>query len=146
VFYRRLADLIVVFHAVLAVYFLLGAFLARAYPWTAFLHLPLAMWVCTAYLFGWTCPLTPLEIRFRQLAGGQGYEGGFVDHYLGWAVGLEPTMAEHDERRRKGRRAEVFLGIFFIATTLVFHAANWRKYHNAVWPPQSPPATVKQEY
>ena len=31
---------------------------------------------------GWICPLTPLEMHFRQLAGQAGYTGGFVDHYV----------------------------------------------------------------
>jgi hypothetical protein len=33
-------------------------------------------------LFGQVCPLTPLENRFRNLAGQAGYEGGFVQHYI----------------------------------------------------------------
>jgi len=31
---------------------------------------------------GWTCPLTPLENALRTRAGLQGYEGGFVEHYV----------------------------------------------------------------
>jgi hypothetical protein len=33
-------------------------------------------------LFNQICPLTPLENRFRYLAGQAGYEGGFIQHYL----------------------------------------------------------------
>jgi hypothetical protein len=38
----------------------------------------------TAYvnLFSQVCPLTPLENRFRYLAGQAGYEGGFIEHYI----------------------------------------------------------------
>jgi len=31
---------------------------------------------------GWICPLTPLENRWRTLAGEEGYAGGFVEHYI----------------------------------------------------------------
>lgn len=31
---------------------------------------------------GFPCPLTPLEKGSRRLAGDEGYEGGFVDHYI----------------------------------------------------------------
>lgn len=31
---------------------------------------------------GWICPLTPLENRFRELAGGAAYRGDFIDRYL----------------------------------------------------------------
>ena len=37
-------------------------------------------------LFSHVCPLTPLENRFRRLAGQAGYEGGFIEHYLGFLV------------------------------------------------------------
>ena len=30
----------------------------------------------------WICPLTPLENALRHRAGGAGYEGGFIEHYL----------------------------------------------------------------
>jgi len=31
---------------------------------------------------GWICPLTPLENRWRSLAGEEGYAGGFIEHYI----------------------------------------------------------------
>jgi len=49
----------------------------------AWLHAPCALYGAAIEFFGWTCPLTPLENRFRRLAGGAGYEGGFIEHYLG---------------------------------------------------------------
>lgn len=44
---------------------------------------------------GWVCPLTPLENRFRQLAGQEGYEGGFIENYIVLLVyppGLTPAV------------------------------------------------------
>jgi len=48
----------------------------------AFLHLPAAVWGVLIELCGMICPLTPLEVRLRILAGDAGYSGGFVEHYL----------------------------------------------------------------
>jgi hypothetical protein len=31
---------------------------------------------------GWVCPLTPLENRLRQRAGGAAYSTSFVEYYL----------------------------------------------------------------
>jgi len=44
---------------------------------------PIVIWSSIVNLAGWTCPLTPLENRFRAAANGTGYEGGFVQHYIG---------------------------------------------------------------
>ena len=35
---------------------------------------------------GLACPLTPLEVHLRRSAGGVGYGGGFIDHYVGAVV------------------------------------------------------------
>jgi len=40
------------------------------------------VWGVLISLMGWRCPLTPLEIRFRRLAGEEGFDSGFIDHYL----------------------------------------------------------------
>jgi hypothetical protein len=48
----------------------------------AYVHLPVAFYGALIELVGWVCPLTPLEKRLRESAGLQGYEGGFVEHYI----------------------------------------------------------------
>ncbi|MBC7853220.1 MAG: DUF2784 domain-containing protein [Pirellulaceae bacterium] len=96
-FYRRLADLVVVFHLLVALFNLVGAVLVMVQPWIALVHLPLAIWVCAAHLVGWTCPLTPLEKHLRELAGRQGYPGSFVDHYL-WPL-FAPSVASKNSRK-----------------------------------------------
>jgi hypothetical protein len=45
-------------------------------------HLAALAWGAGIEFSGWTCPLTWLEIGLRSAAGGAGYEGGFVEHYL----------------------------------------------------------------
>lgn len=63
--------------------------------WLAWLHLPAAAWAAAIEFSGAICPLTPLENRFRRLAGESGYPGGFVEHYLipiVYPPGLDPAI------------------------------------------------------
>src|SRR5262245_10134065 len=83
--YRRLADMLVVVHFLVSVFCLAGSLIALWNPWVALVHIPLVIWVCLALLMQWDCPLTPLENRLRIAAGDEGYEGGFLDHYLAFA-------------------------------------------------------------
>ena len=80
--YRLLADGVLVLHLAFIVFVLAGALLAWRHRWVAWLHLPAVAWAVTIEVNGWICPLTPLEVRLRILAGGAGYEGGFVERYL----------------------------------------------------------------
>ncbi len=80
--YSLLADLIVVVHAAFIVFVLLGALLLLKWRHAAWLHLPACLWGITVEFTGLLCPLTPLEIRFRLLAGEEGYSGSFVNEYL----------------------------------------------------------------
>ena len=130
--YRRLADVVVVIHWLISGFFLLGAFFARQHAWIALFHFPLAVCVSVAFIMGWTCPLTPLENRLRKAAGELGYQGSFVDYYLG----IPPDTATPIKNRR---RREVILGVFFCLLAIVPHGANLDKYHDAIWPPQSKP-------
>ena len=80
--YRILADSVMVVHFIFIVYAVFGGLLALKWKWTVFLHIPVALWGVLVEMFGWICPLTPLENEFRQAAGLAGYTGGFIDHYL----------------------------------------------------------------
>ena len=46
------------------------------------LHIPVALYGMSISFFRWICPLTPIENYFRVLAGEQGYQGGFIAHYI----------------------------------------------------------------
>ncbi|HEX4129579.1 MAG TPA: DUF2784 domain-containing protein [Pirellulales bacterium] len=135
--YRRLADVVVIIHCIVCVFFLFGAFLAWKYSWIALIHIPLAAWVSAAFILGWTCPLTPLENRLRKAAGSRGYEGSFVDHYLGWFLGMTPP-ADGELPCEIGRRNEIILGTFFCILTIVPYGAKLGQYHDAIWPPLKP--------
>ena len=79
---RLLADLVVVLHLGFILFVVLGGLLVRWRRWAASVHLPCAAYGAAIELWGWTCPLTPLENRLRELGGERGYAGGFIEHYL----------------------------------------------------------------
>jgi hypothetical protein len=80
--YRLLADLVVGVHFLFVLFVVLGGLLVLRWPRVAYVHLPAAAWGVLIEFAGWTCPLTPLEQSLRQRAGGHGYSGSFIEHYL----------------------------------------------------------------
>ena len=82
VIYRLLADATLVFHGLFIVFVVAGGLLVLRWPRVAWLHLPCAVWGFLIEVMGWICPLTPLENRFRRMAGQEGYGGGFIETYL----------------------------------------------------------------
>jgi hypothetical protein len=74
---------------------------------------------------GWICPLTPLENHFRQRASAQGYQGGFVDHYLVpliYPEGLTLSL-------------QWFLGSLVLIVNVFIYLyllQNWRKHQREV--------------
>ena len=79
---RVLADLVVLAHVVFIVFVLLGGLLAFRWRWVPVVHLPAVVWGATVELFGWVCPLTPLENLLRRAGGGEGYSVTFIERYL----------------------------------------------------------------
>jgi len=80
--YRLLADLVLVAHLGFILFVVLGGLLVRWRRRLALVHLPCAAYGAAIELWGWICPLTPLENRLRALGGERGFAGGFVEHYL----------------------------------------------------------------
>ncbi len=78
-----LADAVLLSHLAFTLFVALGGVLVFRFPAIAWVHLPVAAYGILIEVFSWTCPLTPLEQSLRRLAGQEGYEGGFMDHYLG---------------------------------------------------------------
>ena len=94
--YQFLADTVLAAHLAFIVFVLGGGLLALLWrPRLAWLHLPAAVWGAFIEITGWTCPLTPLENYFLQLAGEISYQGDFIVRYL-WPViypaGLAPMI------------------------------------------------------
>jgi hypothetical protein len=77
-----LANAIVVIHFLFITFVICGGLLVIHWPRAAFAHLPAAVWGAAVEIFGWICPLTPLENRFHDLAGDAPYSGDFIARYL----------------------------------------------------------------
>lgn len=113
--YRILADGVMVAHFAFVLFVVFGGLLALRWRWMAILHIPALIWGALIEFMGWPCPLTPVENRFRRLGGEAGYEGGFIDHYIGSV--LYPGDL--------GREIQIGLGM----ALLVFNAlVYWRVY------------------
>jgi hypothetical protein len=85
-FYRLLADAVVLAHLGFIAFVAIGGVLAWRWPRLVWLHLPAAGYALAIVTVGFTCPLTPLEKHLRHLAGQAAYPGGFVAHYLNGVV------------------------------------------------------------
>jgi len=80
--YRLAADLTLLLHLAFIIFVLFGGLLTLRKCFWIWLHLPALFWGLWVEWAGWSCPLTPLENHFRQLASVQEYSGGFIEHYL----------------------------------------------------------------
>jgi hypothetical protein len=76
------AAAVLLLHGLFIAFVVGGAALLWRWPRLVWLHLPAALWGAYAEFSGALCPLTPLENLFRRAAGKQGYDGGYVEHYL----------------------------------------------------------------
>jgi hypothetical protein len=76
------ANAVIVLHLAFILFAVLGGVLVRRWPRLAWLHLPACCWAAALEFWGGTCPLTPLENWLRERGGAEGYETGFIEHYL----------------------------------------------------------------
>ena len=93
--FRLAADAVVTFHLLFILFVLLGGLLVLRWPWAALVHFPAMTWGAAAEFLHLYCPLTPLENALRSRAGDQGYDGGFIEHYLIpliYPAGLTPQI------------------------------------------------------
>lgn len=80
--YQLLADTLLGLHLLFILFVIFGGLLVLRWRWVWPVHILAAVWGTLIELFGWICPLTPMENRLRRLGGAAGYEGGFIEHYL----------------------------------------------------------------
>jgi hypothetical protein len=80
--YRVLADSVVVVHFAFILFVAGGPLLAWRWRAVAWFHPPALAWAAVIVTVGAPCPLTSLEKGLRRLAGGEGYDEGFVDRYI----------------------------------------------------------------
>jgi len=115
--YRFWADVLVVLHFLFILFVVAGGMLVLYRPRWAILHLPAVIWGAAVELCGWICPLTPLENYCRRLAGGAGYSGDFIEHYLLPLIYPENLTM----------RMQYILGGLVIVVNLFFYFIIWRK-------------------
>lgn len=116
-FYRVLADLTLLVHFLFILFVVFGALLCLHSPRWAWLHVPAAGWGFWVETAGWICPLTPLELKWRYLAGQSGYEGGFIEHYL---IGLVYPSG-------LTREIQIALGIGVLVINAALYLWIWRR-------------------
>ncbi len=80
--YRFLAGIVVLLHLGFILFVATGALLTWRWPRLAWAHLVTAAWGAASLTIGLPCPLTAVEKDLWRWSGDNGYEGGFVDHYL----------------------------------------------------------------
>ena len=80
--YKILADLTVIAHLAFIIFVLFGGLLCFKWKWFYWVHVPAFIWGILIEIWGWICPLTPLENYFYRMSGKAGYAGGFIEHYI----------------------------------------------------------------
>jgi hypothetical protein len=115
--YRLLADLVLIVHAAFVAFVVLGGLAVLRWPRLAWVHLPVVAWGAGIEFAGGICPLTPLENHWRRLAGEQGYDAGFVEHYL--LAALYPDGLT--------RGVQVALGLLVLAINVAIYVRLWRR-------------------
>lgn len=80
--FALLADLVLVLHLAFVAFVVAGGLLVLRWRRLLAPHLVAVAWGLWVAASGGVCPLTPLENWLSQRAGGGGYEGGFLEHYL----------------------------------------------------------------
>ncbi len=119
--YRLLADLVVLVHFGFVLFVILGGILVLRWKRVVWVHLPAAAWGAIVEFMGWICPLTPLEIWLRVMAGQSGYQTGFIAHYL------LPVLYPADLTRG----TQIWLGILVLSLNLAIYGWLVRRWIKA---------------
>lgn len=116
--YGLLADAVLLAHAAFVAFVVLGGLLVFRWPRLAWVHLPVVAWGAGIEFTGGICPLTPLENHLRTLAHGQGYAGGFVEHYVFGLLYPEGLT----------RNLQYALGLLVLVVNAAIYAWTWRRH------------------
>lgn len=115
--HRILADLVVIIHFAFIVFAIFGGLLALRWRWAPWVHVPALVWGAAVELFGWFCPLTPLENMLRRAGGDTGYTGGFIERYL------LPIIYPAELTRE----LQLILGCLLVGINLAVYLIVWRR-------------------
>jgi hypothetical protein len=115
--YTLLADALVLLHFAFIVFVIAGGLLLFKWPALVWIHLPAAVWGAVVEFQGWICPLTPLEVQLRKLAGERSYSGDFIDNYV-LALMYPGGLTE---------QIQIVLGLIVVLLNALIYTAVWRR-------------------
>lgn len=112
---RLLADIVLLFHFLVALFAVVGAFVVFPDIGLTFFHILIVAWCSIVNLASWTCPLTPFEQNLRLSSGSETYSGGCLYHYL------DPLV------RPLGmpRKLELVAGYSIVAWNILVYSVLW---------------------
>ena|SRR5215467_14444449 len=116
IMYRLLADLVILVHFGFVVFAVAGGLLMLKWRWFVWIHSAAIIWAASVELFGWVCPLTPLENWLRARAGEAVYNSDFIARWL--FPMLYPAGLTRD--------IQIVLGIFVIVVNLAIYGLVFR--------------------
>jgi hypothetical protein len=117
--YRALADFVFLFHFAYVLFAIFGGLLVLRWRWLMWFHLPALAWAIIVEFFQVPCPLTTLEKRFKELGGEQGYEGGFIEHYVSMILYANITP-----------QFQMMLGVILLVFNLLVYWHVFRRNHS----------------
>jgi hypothetical protein len=115
--FELLSGLTVIVHLLFVLFVVAGGLLVIRWRWLMLLHITAVIWAAAVELFGWVCPLTPLENWFRQKAGQNPYEADFIGRLI-FPV-LYPTGLT--------REVQIVLGLFVVIVNVALYAWLYRR-------------------
>lgn len=115
--YGALADLALVIHFAFVAFVVFGGLAALRWRRVAWVHIPVAIYGALIELVGFVCPLTPIEIAFRERGGEAAYQGGFIEHYI--TAALYPTGLT--------REIQIVLGLSVLALNGIIYTIWMRR-------------------
>lgn len=81
-YYHVLAELVIIVHLLFAAFGVFGVLLVYRWPKLMWAHIPAVLWSVLVNACQWICPLTPLELALRELAGREVKDAPFLDRML----------------------------------------------------------------
>lgn len=119
--YAMGAEVVLILHAAFILFAVAGGLLVLRWRWLVWLHLPAAGWAALVVTAGWICPLTPIEQMLRGLAGQDGYDGSFIEHYLVMLI-YPPGLT---------RPVQILLGVLVVVVNIAIYVGVWRQHRHA---------------
>lgn len=88
--YKILADVVVFLHFLWILFLIFGGLIGRRHRTVKVFHVSGLIFAVVIQVFGWFCPLTHLEVFFRERHDPSlAYSGSFIIHYVEKIVYLE---------------------------------------------------------